>query len=161
MFKSPRILDLAFDVHDLPPISMLILIKMARFGNTTSQVYASQQTLALVCNCSIRTVRRTQTLLRERGYITRIPNPKGSTDRYVLNFDRWDVSLGQRGRLKRSQGPLGGGQNVRQNHNLNHNLNQSRPASRTAHRMDGEMIKLLGRIEAKLAEDECEGSKDA
>lgn len=124
MFRTPRILDIAFNVHDLPPVAMLVFIKMARMGNNSRQDYASQETLAKHCNCSVRTIRRVQGQLLRLGYLSPIANPKGRTNRYLLEFARWRVSSGQRARVNGSKRPVQTGQGGRQNQESNQNLNQ-------------------------------------
>ena len=146
---DPRILDIAFDVREFPPLVLLILIRMARLGNRTGQVFASQETIAVACNCSVRSVRRAMEVLRDRGYITRIPRLKLKTDRYVLNYHRWKVSSGQLGRRDRSAWPLRKGQTGRQNPNPNPKLNrQSGRGRHIGNALDevlGNMARLLDR----------------
>lgn len=115
-------------MRDFPPLVLLVLIRMARLGNQTGQVFASQETIAAACNCSVRSVRRAMNVLRVSGYITRIPKTKRKTDLYVLNYDRWVVWGGQTVSRNRNSGPVKTGQPVRQNQDLNPILNQ-RPTS--------------------------------
>lgn len=124
MKKPPSILDRAFNVRDIPSNPKVLLLNMAKLGNTSAQCFASQETLAAMCCCCKRSVRRALKYLRDHGFVTRIPNPKGSTDRYVLHFERWGGTGGQDGLPKGKNGPHLRGQNVRQNQNLNQNLNQ-------------------------------------
>ena len=124
MSHTPRILDIAFNVLDLPPVTMLIFIKMARMGNKSGQVFASQQTLAKHCNCSVRTIRRVQGQLLQLGYMSPIANPKGRTNRYLLEFARWRVSSGPRARVNRPKRPVQTGQVGRKNQESNQKLNQ-------------------------------------
>ena len=143
----PRILDVAFGVREFPPLVLLILIRMARLGNKTGQVFASQETIAAACNCSVRSVRRAMEILRDHGYITRIPRSKLKTDRYVLNYHRWKVWCGQSDSRRRPLGPVTTGLPVRQNPDLNPKSNQPSGGGRhIANALDdvlGNMARML------------------
>lgn len=154
---TPRILDRAFGVLDLPPLAMLVFIKMARLGNASGQVYASQETLTRLCNCSVRTIRRVQAVLRKRGYITRIANPLGRTDRYLLEFRRWKVADGQRVLGNRSKRPHRTGHSVRQNQDKNQKLNQRPGQSDAGRSINTTLEEVLSGISQAIAKRENEG----
>lgn len=154
---DPRILDVAFGVREFPPLVLLILIRMARLGNRTGQVFASQETIAVACNCSVRSVRRAMEVLRDRGYITRIPRSKLKTDRYVLNYHRWKDWSGQPGRRRRPAWPPPKGQPVRQNLNQNPKLNQ--PSGGGRH-IGNALDEVLGNMALLLANRDEGGLDD-
>jgi hypothetical protein len=165
MVVHPRILDLAFEVRDIPTSPKLLLIVMSRLGNSTGQCFASQETLANRCCCSVRTVRRLLDFLRCNQFVTRIPNPKGSTDRYVLNFHRWGGAGGQNGRGERPKRLVDAGQYDRQNLDLNPKLNRSGAVvhperSRCAVRLDRKMQDTLERIGEAVKKASAAGEAD-
>ena len=160
MRRKIRILDLAFTVSDLPPLGKFLLITMARLGNSSGRCYASQETLASKCCCSIRTVRRLLKVLREAGLVVRIPDSTRSTDSYVLLYQRWTSERkegGQRGLSKRPTRPQLTGQFGRENPKVNPNLNQDEDLSPTrcheAVRLDGPSQQVLSRIKGHLEDN--------
>lgn len=123
--STSRPLDLAIGAHGIPTLAKLLLICMAKLGNSTHHCFASQRRLAKMCECSVRSIGRQMDHLRMRGWITRVEDPKRKTDCYQLNTHMW-VS-GQAVFQHQSDRPARRGQNVRQNHNgnLKMNLRQS------------------------------------
>lgn len=93
--RRPRVrpgtspLDRAFAVIGLPGSVKLVLLAMAKVGNATDQCFASQEYLATLCGCSVRTVRRAQSFLLTAGFIMRLPRGNRATDRFLLQHHRW------------------------------------------------------------------------
>ena len=125
MTKPPRILDLAFAVRGLPGPVMHLLIIMAKLGNSSGEVFASQGTLAAMCGYSDRTVRRCLTRLCKVHFITRVPNPGRTTTRYRLNFGRWGRKPGSGGQGGGPASPASVGHADRQNPEPNQEENPS------------------------------------
>lgn len=84
-----RILDQAFAVRDISAPAKLLLLNMAKLGNRSGEVFICQEKLAAMSSCSVRTTRRSLGELRNRKFITRVPNPGRATVRYILNHSRW------------------------------------------------------------------------
>lgn len=82
-------LDRAFAVLGLSGSVKLVLICMAKVGNQTGQCFASQEYLATICGCSVRTVRRAQSFLLSAGLIMRLPRGKRATDTFLLQHHIW------------------------------------------------------------------------
>lgn len=125
MTRNIRVLDIAFAVSDLKPMTKLVLVNMARLGNNTAQCWASQQLLADMCGCARRTVQRHQRILRKLDYIYRAPNKNTRTTLYILRHSVWNQD-GFIVRKDRTLSPVQSGQNVRQNPNMNPKLNHDR-----------------------------------
>lgn len=82
-----RQLPAIWAVEGLRPVERLVLLALAYFadGNGANS-YPAQQTLASMCSCSPRSIKRTLRSLRERGLITATGKGRKGTIRYTVEL---------------------------------------------------------------------------
>ena len=82
-----RQLPAIWAVEGLRPVERLVLLALAYFADARgANSYPAQQTLASMCSCSPRSIKRTLRSLRERGLITATGKGRKGTIRYTVEL---------------------------------------------------------------------------
>ena len=134
-----RRLDLAFDVPGLSSSEKLLIIVMARFGNSSGFCWASQQTLADKCGCDRSTINRLLKKLKDKELVTPTKDPKRRTVTYRLNCGKWRSLMKQNDTLGVAERHTRQSQIATQNQDMNQKMNHGRRSGKACGQPIGEL----------------------
>jgi hypothetical protein len=83
-----RLLPEIWKIEEIGSTDKLVLLAIAQFTNELGRdAYPAQTTLARMCNCSVRTVKRSLSSLREMGILKKCGYSSKGTVRYTVNLE--------------------------------------------------------------------------